>query len=143
MGLLRALAEVLGLAGIAALHVFAAVLYALGGDLVRHPARRLFYWIAIGLGYAAMVAVAAGRRRLLGDIAWRTSLDAWLIAFPPAAAGTVALVVARWPWRFAGWDAHGMGASGGEVNALVQPWLHLAGWCLVGRAWGRWSERAT
>jgi hypothetical protein len=130
------------MAGIAALHVPAVFFYAIGDSLMRSPAGRLAYWAAVGLGYAAMAAVALGRRRTLGGVSGRAAFDAWLIALPPAALATAALVGARWPIRLGGWNAHGMGADGGEVNALFLPWLHLAAWWGAAAAWRRWSGRA-
>jgi hypothetical protein len=131
--------EVVGLAAILALHTVIAILYALGSTLIADPTHRLVYWAAIVLGYTAMAVVAAGRRRILGDVPWRSTLDAWLIAFPVTAA-VVALVTTRWPLRLSGWNAHGMGASGGEANSVFLPWIHLATWWLLATSWQRWRQ---
>jgi hypothetical protein len=56
------------------------------------------------------------------------AFDAWLLAALPAFALAVAFVALRWPFTLDGFDAHGFGASGGEVNALLFPWLHAALW---------------
>jgi hypothetical protein len=138
MRFVRTSGEILGVAGVLALHFFIIIFYALGSGLIRDRAGVLAYWTGIALGYVAMGLVAGGRRRTLGDLPWRVVLDAWLLAFPLAVMVTATLVSAKWPLRFTGWDAHGMGATGGEANALFLPWLHLLGWWLVGRAWHRW-----
>ena len=130
--------EVVGLAAILVLHTVIPILYALGSTLIADPVHRLVYWAVIALGYTAMAVVAVGRRRILGDVSRRSALDAWLIAFPVTAAAVVALVTTRWPLRLAGWNAHGMGASGGEANSVFLPWIHLAMWWLLATSWHRW-----
>jgi hypothetical protein len=91
------------------------------------------YWSAIALGYIGMTTLVVLRRRAFGAVPPRWLLDAWLLAFPLAIGVSLLLVALKWPLQFPSWDAHGVGASGGEANALFLPWLHLAIWPLVAK----------
>jgi hypothetical protein len=64
-------------------------------------------------------------------VAPRGAFDLWLLAAVPAIALAVALVAIKWPFRFQSWDGHGLGASGGEVNAVLFPWVHGLLWVLA------------
>ncbi len=105
-------------------------IYLMGGSRVAAPG---LYWSAIALGYVAMVFVAVFRRRVFGAAPSRRLLDAWLLAFPVAAGVALVLLLAKLPLSSRGYDAHGMGATGGEVNSLFLPWLHLAVWVLLSK----------
>ncbi len=107
-------------------------IYLVGGSRVAAPG---LYWSAIALGYVGMVFVAVFRLRVFGAAPSRRLLDAWLLAFPVAVGVALVLLLAKLPLSSRGWDAHGMGATGGEVNSLFLPWLHLAVWILTAKRW--------
>ena len=102
--------------------------YLIGSDL---GVAKSLYWSAIVLGYIGMMFVAVFRRRAFRAVSSRGILDAWLLAFPVAIGVSLLLLNVKWPLRFPGWDAHGVGAGGGEANSLFLPWLHLAIWVLI------------
>jgi hypothetical protein len=102
--------------------------YLLGGSLPGVAAAP--YWAAIGGGYLAMLGLGLFRPGRLGRLPRRGVLDRWLLAFPAAVALSVTLVWGQWPLEFPSWDAHGLGAAGGEANALFLPWLHCGLWVL-------------
>lgn len=130
-GVIRGALELLGVGAFFSLH-FGIIwwVYLIGSDL---GVATSFYWSAIALGYIGMMFFAVFRRRAFGAVSSRRLLDAWLLAFPLAIGVSLVLLVLQWPLRFPGWDAHGVGASGGEANSLFLPWLHLATWLLVAK----------
>jgi hypothetical protein len=125
----RVLAEGLGVALYLAAHVPLAVIYALGSSL--DGVQPGVYWTALGAGYVAMVVLAVARPAPLGRLPRRAAFDAWLVAAVPALAIVAVSVSRRWPLALAGWDGHGLGASGGEVNAVLFPILHGLLWLLA------------
>jgi hypothetical protein len=131
MKTIRGAFEVLGVGAFFGLH-FGIIwwVYWIGSDL---GVATSVYWAAIALGYSGMISLAVFRRRAFGVVSPRRLLDAWLLAFPMAIGVSLLLLVLRWPLQFPGWDAHGVGASGGEANSLFLPWLHLAIWLLVAK----------
>jgi hypothetical protein len=54
------------------------------------------------------------------------SLDLWLATFVISVPITLLLIDYRWPLRFQGFDAHGFGMTGGELNLIFLPWLHVS-----------------
>jgi hypothetical protein len=132
MRILRGALELLGVGAFLALHYLVILIYMIGSSLRGIP--QMGYWLAIVLGYIGMAVVVAFRRRVFTTSSKRCLLDTWLAAFPFAVGLSWALVMFSWPLSFTGWDAHGMGAKGGEANSLFLPWLHLAVWILVSRA---------
>jgi hypothetical protein len=118
--------ECLGLALYLAAHVPLAVVYALGSSL--REVQPVPYWAAIGAGYLLVVGLAFARPARLWAVRWRMAFDAWLVTAAVALAVAAALVQARWPLAFDGWNGHGFGASGGEVNAVLFPWMHAFLW---------------
>jgi len=132
MSIIRVALELLGVGAFLALHSLIVLVYFIGSGLP--GVAEWGYWSAIAGGYIAMVVLALFRRRAFGAISPRWLLDAWLLAFPMTIGLSLGLLMLKWPLRFPGWDAHGMGASGGEANALFLPWLHLAIWVLLSRA---------
>jgi hypothetical protein len=72
--------------------------------------------------------LAFARPGRLGPVPPRRAFDAWLLTAAPALALCAVFVVYRWPLVFQGWDAHGLGAEGGEANAALFPWLHGLLW---------------
>jgi hypothetical protein len=133
MSVFRVVVEVLGVGVFLVLHYAIIIVYSLGSDL-REVAKG-GYWSAIALGYIGMVVLAMFPRRVFGTVSPRRLLDTWLLAFPMAIGLSLVLIILKWPLRFPGWDAHGMGASGGEANSLFLPWLHLVIWIIIVRGW--------
>jgi hypothetical protein len=133
MKLIRVALELLGAVAFFGLH-FGAIwwVYVIGSPLGDAAG---LYWSAIVLGYIGMILVTMFRRRAFGSVSPRALLDAWLAAFPVAVGVSLVLLIVKWPLRFPGWNAHGLGASGGEANALFLPWLHLAIWVLIAKWW--------
>ncbi len=127
--------EVLGVASFLLAHAPIIFIYLLGSDLEGVSAP--LYWAAIAAGYLGMVAVILARRRLFPGLAPRALLDTWLLALPVALFIAYAMCAEKWPLRVQGFNAHGMGASGGEVNAALYPWLHGLIWILAARVWRR------
>lgn len=130
---LRLLLESAGVAVLVIVHFAVALVYVLGSSLRGMPAG--VYWSIVGAGYVAMPIVGWFGRGGLRALKPRSRFDAWLIAFPIAILATLLLMLLRLPLRFGGWDAHGMGASGAEANAVFLPWLHLVVWVLAARIW--------
>jgi hypothetical protein len=123
---IRLALELLGLAFYLAAQPPLVFLYALGSSLEGVvPAA---YWTAIALGYASHLALAFLRPVRSVRVPARQAFDAWVATAPVALALAAALVAARWPLAFESWDGHGLGASGGEVNAALFPWMHAALW---------------
>lgn len=86
------------------------------------------------VGYAATLVVLRNRSGVFRDRMERRALiDLWLAIFPAVAALTVPMVNHRFPISQRGWDAHGFGATGGEVNALLIPWIQLVLWIGAGK----------
>ena len=123
---LRLALELLGLALYLAVHYGIAWVYILGSPAGGVIA--ILYWVAISLGYLAMLGIAVVRPTRLRAVAARRAFDAWLLAAVPALAVSVVLVLMRWPLELPSWDGHGMGSTGGEVNAVFFPWLHGLVW---------------
>jgi hypothetical protein len=132
MNIIRGALELVGALAFLGLHAGIWWVYMIGSQL---GVAASLYWPAIALGYLAMVLVAVFRRPALGAASPRTLLDAWLLAFPVAIGVSLVLLSLKWPLRFPGWDAHGLGARGGEANSLFLPWLHLTIWVLIAKLW--------
>ena len=118
-----------------AVHVFFGLLYMMGWTLSpfdRHPA---LYWTAVALPFLLMAGVALARRRIFRNMADRWVYTTWLMTFMPALVLAVLALRLNWPISLKGWDGHGIGASGGEGNAMLLPWLHVLFWVVLGRYW--------
>jgi hypothetical protein len=135
---LRVVGEILGAALYLAGHVPLALVYLLGSSLSGVVPGS--YWGAIGAGYLAMVGLAIARPAFFKALSPRRIFDAWLLAAVPALVLSAILVQAQWPFTFPSWDGHGLGASGGEPNAAVFPWLHCGFWALLAWGWARGEE---
>jgi hypothetical protein len=127
---MRLALEIAGVLFCAAVHVPLVFFYILGSSL--NGVRPVPYWAAVASGYVAMLTLALVRPGPFDRASGRQALDRWLAASLPATALTAVLIRVEWPLRFASWDAHGFGASGGEANTLFFPWLQLACWLVAG-----------
>ena len=112
------------------------LVYSLGGSLNPIDDYRPLYYSLIGAGYLAgfltlSVSAARGRTVFGEKIPGRVQFDLWLAAFLCAVVLVAALIFFRLPIRLRSWDGHGFGASGGEANSLLLPWLHYAVWLLL------------
>jgi len=115
-----------------AFHGCFGFLYIMGWTLSpfdRHPA---LYWTSVALPFALMAGVALARRRVFRGRTGRWVFRSWLAAFVPAAVLAVLAVSFNWPVSLKGWDGHGFGASGGEGNAVLLPWLQVVFWIVSG-----------
>lgn len=72
---------------------------------------------------------------------YRVLFDLWLLALVPAGLLTLLAVKVHWPLHTRSWDAHGMGADGGEVNVFLLSWLHAACLLLLALLWIRTARR--
>lgn len=122
--------EILGAILFLAAQVPVVLLYLLGSTL--GGVSPGLYWGAIAAGYLVMLGVALARPGPLGELSPRDALDRWLVAAIPALGLTAGMIALRWPLDFPSWDAHGLGAAGGEVNSAILPWLHGALWVASG-----------
>jgi hypothetical protein len=125
---LRIAAEILGGALYVAVHFPLAFIYAMGSSLQGVLAAP--YWVAITFGYAVMFGLAAARPGRFRAAPLRRAFDTWLLAAVPALTLSAVLVWSRWPLEFPGWNGHGLGAQGGEANAVFFPWLQGLCWVL-------------
>jgi hypothetical protein len=121
---LRLASELFGVAFYLAAHAPIVFVYAMGSPEYFREAAVVLYSAAIVAGYVVMLGVAVFQPGPLRTLRRRQVLDRWLITFLPAFALALAMVLLKWPLRSAGWNGHGMGADGGEANALFLPWLH-------------------
>ena len=133
----RLAGEVLASAAHLGLHSMPLPLvYSMGGSLNPIDDYRPLYYALIGAGYLVgfvtlSVSAARGRSVFGQTTPGRVQFDLWLGAFPCAVVLVAALIYFRLPIRLRGWDGHGFGASGGEANSLLLPWLHYAVWLLL------------
>ena len=97
----------------------------LGATLRAVDGKEVAYWAAAVLPFVVVLVALAVRRR--------SALRSWVATAPFAAACFALALELRWPFDLRGWDAHGMGANGTEINALLLPWLHLWFWPLVAK----------
>lgn len=123
---MRLLLEAVGVLLALASHAFLLLLYAMGSILRAFRGYEAAYASTIVLGHLAiLVALVLANRR--AGIPGRALLDLYLVTFLTSFLVCWILVLLNWPIRARGWDGHGMGASGGEGNSLLLPWLQLGG----------------
>jgi hypothetical protein len=81
--------------------------------------------------YALLRAAAfLQARRVVPGLGRLPPLELFTITGWLALGTTLACIALRFPIRTAGANMHGAGFSGGESNALLFPWLHLAAYAL-------------
>ncbi len=147
VNLLRVLLEILGVAAFLFLHgTLIPLVYFTGAGLEGMREHVTAYHSATATGYLFMLLAAIKARSndwtAFGrQYAKRIFLDTWLIAFALALVCTASLIVYRFPIHLGGYDAHGFGASGGEANAFLLPWLNYLLWLLLLALWGRWISK--
>jgi hypothetical protein len=129
MRALRLFLEIIGSAAYLAASVGLAWVYVLGSTL--EDVQPVVYWTAVALGYLGMAWIAFARRARFAPVSARAAFDLWLVTAFPALALGLELVTERWPLSFRGWGGHTPGASGGEANAALYPWLHTLLWAFA------------
>jgi len=141
---MRLLLEAVGLLLAAATHVFVFLVYFLGASLGPFVNHQAAYWFLIAAGYLGIALVMITAKTALGaEVTPRRLLDVCLLTYFGALLAATVCVRLNWPISLRGWDAHGMGAQGGEGNMMLLPWLHLACILSAGRAMlrARWRGR--